>query len=292
MAAKSVAVAILILAHTNLPQVRRLVAHLESDFDVFVHVDKRCAIRVSDFHGFARARVLKKIKATWGGLGLVRSTLELLKLASTTADYDRFVIISGQDVPLQTNNQIEAFFSHHSDIDFVDSQPFTGLNDSRLTRITRFHFFPRRTFSALVTSGATEFSRLLDRFIFLAGIRRSRNYDFRWGSQWMDLRSDTVEKILELVRTDSHFLRRFRFTFCPDEVFFQTAIEHCGDEAASTRAPHRFIDWHTGPEHPRVLRTADLERLEQTDALFARKCDSSIDPNLIENLYARLTSVR
>lgn len=288
MGSKPVTLAILILAHANPAQVKRLVAHLEADFDVFVHLDKRSDIRSVDFEGFARTKVIKKVKATWGSFGIVRATLELLALASSGPGYDRYVLISGQDVPLKTNADIASFFSRHADTDFVDSHPFTEAEQTRLTRISRFHFFPRRTFSRALTSMAADISRRIDALISLAGIRRSMDYRFRWGSQWMDLTSETTAQVLHLVRTDREFLKRFRFTFCPDEVFFQTAIENCGRKDLSLESPRRYIDWQTGPEHPRVIRQEDLEMVKASDMLFTRKCDASIDSDVVDQLYAHL----
>lgn len=288
MGSRPVTIAVLVLAHANPAQLKRLVSHLQADFDVFVHLDKRSDILASDFAAFTKTKVIKKVKATWGSLGIVRATLELLELASGGTGYDRYVLISGQDVPLKTNSAIAEFFSQHREIDFVDSNPFTNADESRLTRISRFHFFPRRTFSAALTTLAADISRRLDELIFRAGVRRSMNYGFRWGSQWMDLTSETADKVLLLVRNDKGFLKRFHFTFCPDEVFFQTAIESCGRQGLSLARPRRYIDWQTGPEHPRVLRQEDLGAVEASDMLFARKCDTSIDPDFVEALYARL----
>lgn len=288
MAPKPVTIAVLILAHTNAPQLERLIAQLHTHFDVFVHLDKRSKMRISDFDQFTRTRVIKKVKATWGSLGIVRATLELLELATNGSGYDRYVVISGQDVPLASNADIATFFSKHPNVDFVDSNPFTEAEQSRLTRISRFHFFPRRTFSNALTQLAAAISRRLDVGLASVGIRRSMGYPFRWGSQWMDLTSETVEQVLRLVRLDKKFLKRFRFTFCPDEVFFQTAIESCGRKDITLRSPSRYIDWKTGPEHPRVLRSEDLGKVEDSGALFARKCDTSTDATLVEVLYSRL----
>lgn len=288
MGSRPVTIAVLILAHANPAQLKRLVAHLEVDFDVFVHLDRRSDIRVSDFTSFTRTTVIKKVRATWGSLGIVRATLELLALASIGPGYDRYVLISGQDLPLKTNAEMSAFFSQHPKTDFVDSNPFADAEASRLTRVSRFHFFPRRTFSNRLTTVLADFSRRLDALLSLVRVRRSMEYRFRWGSQWMDLTSDTVDQVLRLIRSDKEFLKRFRFTFCPDEVFFQTAVESCGRADLSLENPRRYIDWKTGPEHPRILRTEDLAMVEASDMLFARKCDTSVDPDFVDRLYARL----
>ena len=275
----------MVLAHKNLEQVSRLVAHLQASFDVFIHVDKKSAITMQDFQQYNRTTVTKKFKASWGSLGIVHATLELLTLASQRCKYDRFVLISGQDIPLTSNDNITSFFSRHSTAEFIDSRPFLPEDESRLTRITRFHFFSRKSSSGAITQWAADVSRRLDRALMLIGIRRSMNYRFRWGSQWMDLSAETVSTILEAVHKDSKFLKRFRFTFCPDEFFFQTAVENFGSRSTNLVDPQRYIDWETGPEHPRVLRAEDLERIRNSGMLFARKCDSTIDSKLIDDLY-------
>ena len=280
--------AILILAHKDLQQVTRLVAHLESSFDVFIHVDRRSHLTAADFHGFPRTTVIKKFIAGWGSLGIVRSTIELLKLSSERGKYDRFVLISGQDVPLKPNDEIQDFFSRHPRTEFVDSRPFTPGDASRLTRLSHFHFFSRKSLGGSFTRWTADLSRRLDRVLWTLGIRREMIYRFRWGSQWMDLTGDSVARILKFLRDDKAFLKRFKFTFCPDEVFFQTALEHCMPSDLTLMEPQRFTDWTSGPEHPRVLRREDLERVKNSGMLFARKCDPQIDAQVIEDLYNSL----
>ena len=217
MAQHSVNVTILVLAHKNLLQLSRLIRHLQSDFDVFVHLDDRSNMQVSDFSEFNRTRVIKKFRTTWGSLGIVRATLELFTLASSGGRYDRFVLISGQDVPLKTNKELIEFFELHRNVDFVQTEALTGKNESRLRRVDSFHFFPKSVrswvwhqngpFSYFLTQTITNLGKYLDGLIARIGFRRPLDYSFRWGAQWMDLRSETLEGVLDFVHTNSHFLK-------------------------------------------------------------------------------------
>ena len=279
-------VAILILAHTNPEQLLRLTAHLQSDFDVFIHLDQTSTIRIEDFQVFHRATVFKKFKARWGSLAIVHAMLELLARASAAGPYDRYVFISGLDVPLMSNQKIAEHFSTHHDTDFVDIQQFVEGEKRRLTRLTRFHFFSRRTSAGAPAQLRGAASRLIDQALHKAGVRRTNIYDFRWGSQWMDLTRATAESTLRFIKSDRRFLRRFRFTFCPDEFVFQTAIHQHQNTSRKQAKPARFIDWDTGPEHPRVLRTEDFDRIIASGMLFARKCDSRVDTALVDQLFA------
>mgnify|MGYP001311010275 CR=1 FL=1 len=283
-------VAILILAHTNPEQLLRLTAHLQSDFDVFIHLDRASTIRIEDFRTFHRATVFKKFKARWGSLAIVHAMLELLARSSAAGPYDRYVFISGLDVPLMSNRKIAEHFSAHRDTDFVDIQRFVEGEESRLTRLTRFHFFSRRTSAGEPARLRGAASRLIDRALHQAGVRRTNIYDFRWGSQWMDLTRETAESIVHFVNNDRRFLRRFRFTFCPDEFLCQTAIQQHPYTSRKKAKPARFIDWDTGPERPRVLRTEDLDQIIASGMLFARKCDSRVDSALVDRLFTFATA--
>lgn len=281
-------IAVLVLAHKNLEQTSRLVAHLEKDFDVYLHIDKRSKMRISDFGTVRKTTVIKSEKTTWGSLGIVKATLKLLILASTKSHYHRYVLISGQDVPLQPNKAIISFFASFPDTDFIDTNPFLAKDEVRLSRVSRFHLFKRGPKRSRLENILADTSRRIDQILSSIGIRRSMRYQFRWGSQWMDLTSGTVKETLRFLQSDKAFIRRFRYTFCPDEVFFQTAIENSNGRRATQLPPSRFIDWTTGPEFPRVLRQSDLERLEGSPALFARKLDNDVDSEIIEALYERL----
>lgn len=298
MATSSPKIAILILAHKNPAQVKRLVRHLDFDFDVFIHIDRRSPIMVSDFDEFARTAVMKKYKSTWGGLGIVEATLELFRLATRGSCYDRYVLISGQDVPLWTNLQISSFFNQNREVDFVEMKALGAKDESVLERVTAYHFFPKNVrswawlqkghISYLLTRLAAGLGHTLNRLFMARVFRRPTDYFFYYGSQWMDLKAATVQNLLQYVSQNPSFLRRFRFTHAPDEFFFQSAIGNCGVLPSSTARPLRYIDWERGPEHPRVIRLDDLPRLESSKMMFARKLDESIDSNVIEELYARL----
>jgi len=290
-------IAILILAHKNPLQTKRLVGHLGHDFDVFVHIDRRSKMRETDFLGCAKTVVVKKFRTTWGSLGIVRATLELFHLAAGGRGHDRYVLISAQDVPLMTNQQIISFFARNRGVDFLEMNTVGPTDKSVLERITTWHFFRKSIRSwvwlqkgpatYLLTRLAAGFGRTVNRLFMASGMRRPMNFALFYGSQWMDLTAETVENLLQFVRQNPRFVNRFRFTHAPDEFFFQTAIGNCGARPSVAR-PQRFIDWDRGPEHPRVLRLEDLPRLESSKMMFARKFDDSIDTDVIDKLWARL----
>jgi hypothetical protein len=80
----------------------------------------------------------------------------------------------------------------------------------------------------------------------------------------------------------------FRNTYVPDESFYQTSMMNSRFGNNLVNDNRRYIDWTTGPERPRVLRMEDLPRLRESNALFARKVDARIDPELVDALETGL----
>ena len=71
-------ICILILAHKNYNQTMRLINHLKKDFDLFVHIDKKSALKIDSFEN---VKVYKKFKVYHGGFSQIVTTLFLMEEA-------------------------------------------------------------------------------------------------------------------------------------------------------------------------------------------------------------------
>ena len=99
--------------------------------------------------------------------------------------------------------------------------------------------------------------------------------DFAKGANWVSITQACVEYV---VSQKPFVLKRFNYTFCPDEFFLQTLVwNHPAFRAAlySEKDEYegcmRLIDWKRG--NPYVWTLADKEELKQSNRLFARKFD-------------------
>lgn len=99
-------IAIMMLVHNNERQVQRLINYLSNDFDKYVHIDKRCSLKINESENVF---VFMKYKTYWGSFNLVIATLFLLRKAFKKG-YERYILISGQDLPIKTNYEIINFF--------------------------------------------------------------------------------------------------------------------------------------------------------------------------------------
>ena len=265
-----------ILAHRRLDRAAALARHLsERGSPVVVHVDRRSRIEGD----FGRADVISRHAAEWGMMGLVEATLEgsarLLRDHPATA---HVMLTSGDSLPVKPLDEFDGFLEDNPGIDFIESVSLNerqwvvdGLSAERFTLWHPFGWRKRRW--------------LFDRNVGLQRrlrIRRKLPKDVQphLGSQWWCLSSGTLRAILDDPRLPA-WRRFFRWSFIPDEGFFQSLVRTVGDPeriAGESLTLARF-DWN-GQSHAFYDDHADW--LAGSDAFFARKIDPDADA-----LYAR-----
>lgn len=101
----------------------------------------------------------------------------------------------------------------------------------------------------------------------------------------MNLSDKCVSCVLHFIRENPSFVKKFRWTSCVDEIFFQTLILNFVKDVDVENDTLRFIDWSEGTSHPYVFREADYKRLKERDELFARKFQGAVDSKIIDMLY-------
>jgi hypothetical protein len=74
-------------------------------------------------------------------------------------------------------------------------------------------------------------------------------------------------------------LERFNYTYCADEMFFQSVLLNSHLAGACNNNSLRYMDWRGNGSGPRVLDRVELAHLiaEHRRALFARKFDVTAD---------------
>lgn len=103
--------AILILAHKNIQQVVELSRKLNSNFNVYIHFDKKMSLD-NDYLKVLEnenIRYISQEDVKWGSWSIVRATIALMNLALNDKDNQYFHLISGQDWPIINSQEIYDF---------------------------------------------------------------------------------------------------------------------------------------------------------------------------------------
>jgi hypothetical protein len=283
-------IAILILAHKNKDQLGGLINHLKSDFDIYVHIDSHSALELEAEENVV---LVDSLPVYWGSCNLVIATLRLFEKAHAN-NYDRYILISGQDVPLKSNDYIRLFFQDNPDKQFMEFEKLP--RESWASECGGFDrlwlYYPNKKPYQTVYTWMVDSLFWVVRKVQKAFPKLKRKiFDNYWGgAEWLNLTGECVEYILDYVRNNEKYLRSFEYTRCSDEIFFQTIIMNSPFAHKCVQNYLRYVDFITGPEYPRILREEDYEKLVLSDALFARKFDANIDSSIIEKVYARAST--
>lgn len=267
--------AFLIIAHNNWGQLKKLIECLDSGtHDIYVHIDKKS----KDFdESYFRSSVTKsslkfyrEFEVYGGGFSQVQVEMFLLKQAYTNG-YDYYYIISGADLPLKNNEEIDSFFEKNKGKEFIlyDEDALKG-NPEISRRAKYYHFlqnYRRRYAEKWKNSFFTFCERISLVLQIVFGVNRVRNLDWqiKYGSQWVSITDELVKVILE---NKDKITSVFSYTNCADELFIQTIAYNCGFKdyifqlAEKQVANLRCIDWSRGKNgNPYTYRLKDIDML-------------------------------
>ena len=285
--------AYLILAHKNWNQLIKLVELLDDERnDIYIHIDKKSQIGEDILEMIRRAVAKSKIcfvdrvEVQWGDYSVIEAEFRLLR-AAVNENYQYFHLISGMDLPLKSQNEIHEYFDRHNGKEFIQFLDDEWTRKTQ-TRVRYYWFFQGKLGSRREQSPIYVIQRLLLGLQKLIGINRCRKYTARTGAQWVSI---TRKFATCLCDNEQLIEKRFAQTFCPDEWMMQTiAIEngftdfvYCLQPVDTRLSIQRYIDWERGT--PYIFRASDYDELMESDCLFARKFDETIDNVIIDKIY-------
>lgn len=247
-------------------------------------------------------RTQASYKSEWGSYEQILSILELYRAARRKGPYDRYVLISGQDLPCVSNAELISFFSAHPETEFVhgwdinvDKWNGDGRDKMRLFWFRYDKNLSKRKVIRLMLRLRRRTLHLLEeaihRFQKAFGLFRPFGLPMYVGSNWMDLTGECVDYILRFVVDNPKYLPRFKHTRCGVEVFFHTIIFNSRFRERLIETPNRYADFASGPERPRALRSGDEEAVLSSGMIFARKFDERVDAEVIKAIYARTEGI-
>lgn len=258
---------------------------------ILIHIDKKSEIR--DFLVLKKTNVHlipNRLDVTWGTLSLTRATLEVMYF-SLKFQYDFFFLLSGDDIPLKSHSKLIQLLSKFPDYNFLsfDNDATYKTIENRIKYNYPNIYFQRNT-KPLTRKMKMVFFRLT-RDVFYKN-KSLENNQYRLphlykGTNWFGLKTDTVKYILDYIDVNQWFLELFNKSFASDEVVFHTIIKTNPEIKIFKHDDYpipslRYIDWRSGPEHPRVLQKEDVSKMESSNCFFARKISEHASQEFME----------
>ncbi|MGB0854524.1 MAG: beta-1,6-N-acetylglucosaminyltransferase [Pikeienuella sp.] len=281
--------AYILMAHDQLAAAGALANQLAAGGrPVAVHIDRRTPdAEVAAFQAATSEDDLIEVDrraCEWGMFSLVDATLDAAAaLLKSGGDFTHVMLVSGADLPARPLADLDGYLAEHPLHDIIESNELSqrrwvqdGLVDERFHLYHPFSWRKRRKIFDL----NVELQRALK-------VKRTtpERLDLALGSQWWCLRRETLNAILDDPQLPE--LRKWwRWTWIPDESFFQTMVRRHGKERVNRSPtlsrfdprglPYVFYDDHT-------------QLLAQSDHFFIRKVHPRAH-KLRENLLAAAQS--
>lgn len=322
-------IAVLILAHKNMAQLKRLVSRLtHPNVDIYVHLDRKWKVEPRDIdklHGLNGGRVqLTKLRYSidlfsWT---MVAAELTLIEQAiAQRSTYGYLVLMSGQDYPIRPIDDIlaelESIFPepicdttmHHSQnwVNSSFSKTYSMKPQRACVRriIERHvhHFAINRALRGL-NHGLFTVISVAKQAILSTPLRRIERMGLlaAGGSQWWILPTDMAGEAIRWSR-NRRLVGIFRDVGSADETFFQTVFANsCFANRLTVNTPHQtaqmnrtFTDFFGGRAessgHPVILTVKHYPTLSKSRAFFARKFDPDQDSLILDLIDKHLLQI-
>ena len=275
--------AYLILAHNEIEIFRTLIRMIDDERnDIYVHIDKK-----SDINKFKEVRTSyskiyfsERIDIRWGDISQVKAELILMEAAVKEERYLYYHIISGVDLPVNTQNYIHKVCEDSVGISYVGFSKGKESDKEIKKRTMTYKFFTKYSHSKVFV-----ISSFFSWLQAVVGIKRK--YDLaqdnsktviKMGCNWCSLTDEALQYIL---LNKIRILKEFKWTVCCDELFIQTILYNSDfknkiykvDSDDDYEMCMREIDWKRG--NPYIWRFEDYDHLMNSKRFFARKFSSS-----------------
>jgi len=273
--------AYIITAHKNPDHLNRLITRLnDGNSEFFVHIDQK-----SDITPFEKRlskigkplHFLPRFDGKWGGYGTIKPYLSGLRaVKDSPTEFDRIMLLSGQDYPIKSNKEIDEFFATSPHSVFIDYYPipnyekWPGGDRGGLYRVDKYYFGSKwhellrsKTLNLLAT--------------YLPFLRRKIPAGIKpyTGQTWWNLDMYAVNYILAYHDEHPEYFKFHRNTFVADELFIQMIVANSDDRrllASIEKSEKRFTIWEKPTSaHPKILDKHDFAAISKSSDLFARK---------------------
>lgn len=283
-------IAYLITAYRDFDHLTRLIDNIQdADVEIFIHIDRKRTYELPDAlrqQSGSRIHLLEdRFRVTWGGFHLTLAFVSLMNVCRQQGHYDFIFLISGQDFPIVSNQEIQRFLSQHRGKEFLAHHrlPFDGWSHSN-GGLDRFQYeWP------IDEAGFAAATRMAEQQQ-AAGVRRKFPSQLSpyGGSCWFTISHGLMEYVCDYIETNFDWIYAFfRTVLLADEILLHSIIMNSPYSQQVVNNDLRYIDWHSGPDFPRTLTMDDVDKMEHSGCLFARKFDSSVDGAIIDRLEQR-----
>lgn len=272
--------AILITSYKDFEQLKKLIyAFDETFFNLYVHIDKKSNVSAKTLHELTTIKNVKYLsqdyKVNWGGLNHLKSYLKLSEIALKDKENSFFHLITGQDYPIKNIDYFKSITKRkkHNYLSYFE-MPANCWSQGGMDRLEYYNFYD--IFNAKTSyKWISIINRLQKKINYKRPIDKSLGLLYGGGTYW-SLSREVLKYVIDFTKNNQKIFKRFRYTFCAEEIYFQTIIMNSSFSKKVTNDSLRFIDWESGKGgYPAFLDENDFQAIIVSEKIFARKIDKN-----------------
>ncbi len=252
---------------------------------VYVHIDKKTANDdiSNKLNNISHTTAISEYRIPWGGIQHVEAIISLIKLACKDHKEDFYLhVITGQDCLCKKKSELKNFFCEGNDKNYMSC---SDKEDSHF----RFKVFYRND----ILNYKSPFGKLLTKVFYVIQrilfINRKPpfNYKIHKGMVYVSITKTFSNYIVSFLgsKEGSKFFSWLKWTFVPEEFFFQTILMNSTFSNTCVSNNFRFALWkEKHGSQPGILDENDYETIKLSNYFFARKISSIYSDKLLNKL--------
>lgn len=257
----------------------------------FIHVDNKTDAGpfIAACDGLDNVHFVEnRVDNFWGGYNSITATMWTIQLALSVDNYDRFILLQGQDYPLYSPMEIHDFFEKYSEVEFCKAKNISASQNKKdYMKCCGFWIkdIERNLFLRLVIGALHKFNSLGVKYRTAVFKDRGKTWPVYHGWAQFALTSDCIKYILDVYKNDQKYNRFMKHRFPPDEIYIHTIIHNSpfADRVSKKPIIQRSgketllnLTYFEYPVYVTVFTNKDdYLWLKKTGCLFVRKVNSS-----------------
>jgi hypothetical protein len=271
----------------------------------FIHLDAKTPIEpfAACLEGAHICFIEPRERCVWGDFSIVRATIHLMEAASK--EQGVFILMSGQDYPIQSQGYINAFLENNKGFDFIEVEPLEEKWKPKMVKdkLEHYHILhsEERGHSNCYAPFAhcSVFQKVRTLTHLLKGRLSRKNFRLLCslpkrvapferqyaGSQFWAFSERTFYAVLNYIREHKAALEEYyKYTSSPDEIYFHSVLMDlvAKDSTIKLKEQITYVNYF---RKNNVFITEDFDKLTSAKGkLFARKFDTDIDIEILNKL--------
>lgn len=268
--------AYLITAYKNFDELYELAEILSKTAYVFIHVDEKSReitdADVEKLNRLPSCEAIREYRIVWGGFAHVQAIVKLMAMALSKEDVSYMHLLTGEDFPLLTPEQLDEKFLTSDQI-FMDYLTPEQLPETVTKRYQYYNWFTDQNVKNKVL---WQLQNMTVKVQKKAGICRKGIGPFTKiykGLVYVSMPREAAAYVVSFVAKHGEFWDDLAVCQVPEEFFFQTIFmndknwrEHVVNKQL------RYMDWTKGDgSSPAYLTLEDYDKVKASGCAFARK---------------------